>query len=389
MSAHSSRSKLQQAFIAWAVVLAMMSSAVVPARAKETAPPVDADTAKLVAELGLIEADKPIREMQGWKRPRKVVVLSPAPMLADQLERYREVAPGVQVVQAKDSAEALIAVKDADALIGACNPEVVAAGRQLKWIHTFFAGVEGCVKIPAIRERGIVLTNSQRIMGPVMAEHTIALMLALSRGLAAFIPAQKNGAWREDNFDFSKLRVTSGKTILIAGLGGIGTEIAKRAHALGMKVIATRASGRDKPEFVSYVGTPSELDTLLKQADVVVNSTPLTEQTRGLFNARTFALMKPTAYFINVGRGASVVTDDLVAALNKGVISGAGLDVTDPEPLPPEHPLWRAANTIITPHIAPYSDLGLVANFQVGRENLRRYAAGEKMLSVVDTARGY
>jgi phosphoglycerate dehydrogenase-like enzyme len=102
-----------------------------------------------------------------------------------------------------------------------------------------------------------------------------------------------------------------------------------------------------------------------------------------------FAAMKPNAYFLNVGRGGSVVTDDLVEALNKGVIAGAGLDVTDPEPLPPEHPLWRAPNTIITPHVSSHVRTGLGPTFAVGRENLRRYASGEKMLSVVDTSRGY
>jgi phosphoglycerate dehydrogenase-like enzyme len=154
-------------------------------------------------------------------------------------------------------------------------------------------------------------------------------------------------------------------------------------------VIATRASGRDKPDFVSYIGGPNELPTLLKQADIVVNSLPLTDQTRGLFNARLFATMKPSAYFINVGRGGTTVTNDLLEALNKGVIAGAGLDVTDPEPLPPEHPLWRTPNTIITPHVSSHAIVGQSLVFRVSRENLRRYAAGEKMLSVVDTSRGY
>jgi len=154
-------------------------------------------------------------------------------------------------------------------------------------------------------------------------------------------------------------------------------------------VIATRASGRTGPDYVSYVGLPDELNKLAADADFVVNAAPLTPQTTGVFDAAFFAKMKPTAYFINIARGGSVVTDALVAALKSGQIAGAGLDVTDPEPLPPRHPLWTAPNVIITPHVASDSDLGSDAQLAVVKENLRRYVAGEKMLSVVDVAKGY
>jgi phosphoglycerate dehydrogenase-like enzyme len=156
-----------------------------------------------------------------------------------------------------------------------------------------------------------------------------------------------------------------------------------------MRVIATRGSRREGPDFVSYVGLADELLDLVPQADVVVNAAPLTPATTGLFGARFFAAMKPGAYFINVGRGRSVVTADLLAALEAGQIAGAGLDVTDPEPLPDGHPLWSRPEVIITPHVAAGSDLRVERLWIVLRENLRRYAAGEPMLSVVDTARGY
>jgi phosphoglycerate dehydrogenase-like enzyme len=185
------------------------------------------------------------------------------------------------------------------------------------------------------------------------------------------------------------MAVVDGKTMLVVGLGGIGSEVAKRAHALGMKVTATRASGRTGPQFVSYVGLPDELLKLASEADFVVNTAPLTAQTTGIFDAAFFAKMKPSAYFINVARGRSVVTSALVDALNSKKIAGAGLDVTDPEPLPPDHPLWKAPNVIITPHVANDSDLGYEAQVKVVQENLRRYLAGEKMLSVVDVSKGY
>ena len=215
------------------------------------------------------------------------------------------------------------------------------------------------------------------------------MTLMFSRGRYVYYPEQQAGRWNRAAVPEERLWELRGKTMLIAGLGGIGTETARRAHALGMNVIATRGSSREGPDFVSYVGLADELPRLAERADVVVKATPLTAATRGLFDADFFARMKPTAYFINVGRGASVVTDDLVAALRSGAIAGAGLDVTDPEPLPAGHPLWSLPNVIITPHISAGSDVRLGRLWIVMRENLRRYAAGDRMLSVVDVERGY
>ena len=177
--------------------------------------------------------------------------------------------------------------------------------------------------------------------------------------------------------------------MLVVGLGGIGTEIARRASALGMKVTATRNSSRKGPAFVSYVGLADELHKLAAEADVVVNATPLTPKTKGLFNQAFFNVMKKGAYFINVGRGKSVVTDDLVEALESGHLGGAALDVMDPEPLPQGHDLWTMPNVILTPHIRAGSDAQMKRFWLLVRENLRRYVNGEKMLNVVDLKRGY
>lgn len=156
-----------------------------------------------------------------------------------------------------------------------------------------------------------------------------------------------------------------------------------------MRVIATRNSRREGPDYVEYVGLSNELNDLARRADVVINTAPLTEQTRGMFNAEFFTAMKPGAFFVTVGRGASTVTDDLVVALQSGRLAGAGLDVTDPEPLPEGHPLWSIPRVIISPHTAGRSDKGRDRLYLVVQENLRRYVAGEPMLSVVDIERGY
>jgi phosphoglycerate dehydrogenase-like enzyme len=216
----------------------------------------------------------------------------------------------------------------------------------------------------------------------------MAMLLALTRGLDFYIAGQARGEWQR-YAPAQRVTVIEGKTLLVVGLGGIGTEVARRAHAFGMRVTATRASGREGPEFVSYVGLPDELPKLAAAADVIVNTAPLTAQTTGVFDAAFFAKMKPTAYFINIARGRSVVTAALVEALQNKKIAGAALDVTDPEPLPANHPLWRMPNVIITPHVSNDSDLGFDTKVTVTAENLRRYQQGERMLSVVDTSKGY
>jgi phosphoglycerate dehydrogenase-like enzyme len=215
------------------------------------------------------------------------------------------------------------------------------------------------------------------------------MVLNFSRGLYRYRTAQDAEAWDRARVPEEQLWELTGRTMLVVGLGGIGTEVARRAHALGMEVIATRNSRREGPPFVSYVGLADELMSLTPRADVVVNAAPLTPATTGLFDAAFFRAMKPTAYFINVGRGRSVLTEDLIEALEKGWIAGAGLDVTEPEPLPAGHALWTAPNIIITPHVAAGSDRRIQRLWIVLRENLRRYAAGEPMLSVVGVERGY
>jgi phosphoglycerate dehydrogenase-like enzyme len=371
---------------ALAPVLLISASLGIPTAAADAPAGGNPATAALIERLGLVESATPVRERPGWRKPQRILVWNLAPQLAASLQAA---APGVELLLAKDPAEAAALAKDADAVLGFCSPEVLAAGPKIRWIQSYSAGVERCVAIPAVRERDILLTNMQRVAGPVMAEHVIAMMLAYARGLHFYIPERMAGRWTREMPPPGQLLTLEGKTVLVVGLGGIGVEVAKRAHALGMRVIATRASGRDGPAFVSYVGLPDELHKLAGEADFIVNTAPLTPATTGLFDAKFFAVAKAGAFFVNVGRGQSVVQPDLIAALRSGRLAGAGLDVTDPEPLPADNPLWQMPNVILTPHISAGSDLGDELRFAIGIENLRRYVAGEKMLSVVDVAKGY
>ncbi len=352
----------------------------------DAAPPPGTSTRALIGQLGLVEAPAPVRERAGWSPPRKVLV---NPLAPERVAELQAAFPKLQFLVAAAPDEAAKLAKDADVSLGWCTPAVLAAGKKLRWVQSYSAGVERCVSIPEFRERDVLLTNMQRVAAPVMAEHVLAMMLAFSRGLEFFIPERMAGRWSDEPPASVKMVSLEGKTLLVVGLGGIGTEVAKRAHALGMKVAAVRNTGREGPEFVSYVGLPAELRRLAGEADFVVNTTPLTPATTGMFDAKFFAACKPGAYFFNVGRGRSVVQADLVAALESGRLAGAGLDVTDPEPLPADHPLWKMRNVILTPHVSASSDLGHSVRFAIVEENLRRYLAGEKMLSVVDVARGY
>jgi phosphoglycerate dehydrogenase-like enzyme len=369
------------------VALLVAAASTLVAGAKEAVAP-DPRALELIKEMGLLESPVALRDTRGWKPPKKIVLTGMGP-----IEELQAMAPGVKFVLVNGAEQMAIEAVDADAIGSGdnvvCDERVLAAAKKVRWIAVYSAGVEECLGKPDARRPGVQVTNMRAIAGPVMAEHTIALAYALARSLQVSVGNQASGKGWSRNFAGSQPQALTGKTMLVVGLGGIGLEVAKRANALGMKVIATRNSSREGPSYVSHVGLPDELPTLISQADVVVAALPLVPATTNLFDAAMFARMKKTAFFINVGRGGSVVTNDLLAALNNGTIAGAGLDVTEPEPLPTDHPLWRARNIIITPHMSAQSDLGQSARALIYREQVRRFAAGDKLLSVVDFSKGY
>jgi phosphoglycerate dehydrogenase-like enzyme len=376
--------------------LALLIGAIISLTAQPAARADNADpVAAVITKLRVQEAPQPVRERSQWRPLRKVVLLTfgNGRSWAGLQPAFAAAAPKAQVVLATDMASAVTATADADAIVGfnpeICSPKIIDHAKQLRWIASLAAGVENCMAVPGVRERNLLLTNMRGVDSAIIAEHAIALAMALAHGLDVFAADTSKGVWSGEHGATAPIQTLDGKTMLVVGLGGIGTEVAIRAHALGMKVVATRDNDRNKPDFVSYVGLPDEMFTLAKSADVIVNSVPLTPQTTGIYDAKFFAVLKPTAYFINVARGGSAVTADLASALNEHRLAGAGLDVVDPEPLPPDNPLWHAPHVLITPHISSRSDLPGEARWTLAVENLRRYANGEKMLSVVDLAKGY
>ncbi len=394
-----------------ALILAITACAITAQASAQGTESLDTIERRLIEHYNMREGNVAMRDLPGWAPLRKIVVrdiYGPGSLgtTAARLEWISQVAPGVEIVAVETLQEAIDKglLLEAQAVIGiGCSPEFIfALGPEVHWTQSSSSGVEGCFfskgedSIRAheiMMDRNIVLTNQRGVNSIALAEHALSLMLALVQGVDIHIRRQDQHIWgrtftddvKDKNIDWE----LDGRTLLIAGLGTVGTEIARRANALGMRVIATRNSSRSGPDFVDYVGLAHELNELAPQADVVLGQLPLTAETFGVFDAEFFDAMKPTAYFINMGRGRHAITDDLVAALRDGKIAGAALEALEPEPLPEDHPLWDMPRVIITPHVSDYSDKHEDTVWYLYRENLRRYIAGDKLLNVVDMEKGY
>lgn len=316
---------------------------------------------------------------------RLKVLIPPTP--PEQLAELRTIAPDVDLIQCRGEEEAIEQAADAHAAYGFISQRVIRAGKSLRWVQQPSAGVETLLEIPELVESNIILTNMQRVYGPEIADQALAYLLAFTRSLTHFLRVQPSQEWqsRPPGIVLDELL---GKTMLVIGLGGIGSEIARRGAAFGMRVIATDPKVLERPLFVEELHGPDAFHRLLPRADVIASAVPLTKASHKMIGAREFAMMKRGSVLINVSRGKVVDTDALVAALDSKQIAAAGLDVTDPEPLPKGHPLWTR-NVIITPHSAGQSPGGERRRHELFRENLRRFTAGEMLLNIVDKKVGY
>jgi phosphoglycerate dehydrogenase-like enzyme len=267
------------------------------------------------------------------------------------------------------------------------TPKAFRAAPNLRWVHSPAAGV-GAMLFPEMKTSDVQLTNSRGMNARSAAEHVIALTFALARRLPQAFDYQRACHWGQD--DMSGLPTLQGRTVGIIGLGAIGSRVAQLAAALGMRVIATRRDIKaERPPEVADVMPPEGLSRLLAESDIVVLAAPLTEDTRELIGAAQLALMKPTAWLINVSRGKLLKEHDLVEALAAKKLAGAGLDVFEHEPLAADSPLWKMPNVIVTPHVAGFRDDYWEAAVELFAENLRRYRAGWPLLNLVDKQAGY
>jgi phosphoglycerate dehydrogenase-like enzyme len=319
----------------------------------------------------------------GNAQSKKILVMGDAP-LAQEL---RDAVPSANVLLV-DRDAAMREIADADGLIGSITPELVRAGKKLRWVHNMSAGVENVLWLSGsndLRDSNIVLTNNKIVQGPEIADHAMGMLLFLSRHLYEYCESKREQTWPRQ---FTGIEL-AGKSAVVIGVGGIGTQIAVRAGAFGMAV--TGVDPEDKPfqPYLAKVVKPDRLDEVIPQADVVFVSAPDTRESHKMMGAREFELMKKNSYFIAVSRGGLYDMNALVRALDEKRLAGAGVDVTDPEPLPKGHPLWNFPNVMITPHVAGRSDHDRERMAETAKENLKRFVSGKPLINAVDKQKGY
>lgn len=273
----------------------------------------------------------------------------------------------------------------ADAIIGSPSREVLAAAKNLKWLQITSAGVFPYLH-PEVVNSDIVMTNAKTLSSAAIADHGFGMLLALTRKLNHFIAVRANEEWERANFTLEELE---GKTALIVGAGGIGSNVARRAKAFGMRTIGVDPKEFPKRQSFDRMVYPDRLDEVVPEADVVFLCVPHTKESEGMFGAGQFENLKRGSYFIALSRGKIYSQAGLIKALDSKRLAGAGVDVTDPEPLPKGNPLWKFDNIIITPHIATQGNLGTPLRIELYKDNIARFAAGEQLRNVVDKQKGY
>jgi phosphoglycerate dehydrogenase-like enzyme len=304
--------------------------------------------------------------------------------------QLRERFPAHEFLLSTSDQEGLRLVPEAEAAFSSqITREQFLAARRLRWIHSPSAGIGGML-FPELVASPVVLTNSRGMAADTMAEHVLAVTLALFRRLPQAWRSQAAREWAQDAIGLAGTRTIGGTRVLVVGLGAIGTAVATRMAALGAVVsgIRRRAAG-PTPAGVAHVAAPGALPELLPSADVVVLSAPHTRETRHLIGARELAAMSQDAVLVNVSRGGLVDEAALADALARGRLAGAALDVFQEEPLPPDSPFWTLPNVLITPHTSGFRPDHWDAAISLFGENLRRFEAGEPLLNVVDKRAGY
>lgn len=308
------------------------------------------------------------------------------PVERRHVEQIQAVAPGHEIV---DAGQERIAAElpTADIFLGHAKvpvpwDDVVRQGR-LKWIQSSAAGLDHCL-VPSVIASGIPVTSASGLFADQVAEQTFALLLGLLRGLPTFFRAQQK---RE--FIRRPTRDLHGASVGIVGFGGNGRRIAEVLAPYNCRIVATDAFPRECPAHVEAIWPADRLPDLLASVDIVILCVPLNAQTQGMIAARELALMKPGSILINVARGQVIVEKDLVVALQDKHLWGAGVDVTEVEPLPVESPLWDMPNVIITPHVGAQSHRRVDDTTDLLCENLRRYLSDEPLLNLVDKRLGF
>ena len=321
------------------------------------------------------------------KQSKRIVLVTSTGMPVEWVEGVRTAAAGAEIITPRDNAEEIsAAISGADALINCPRHLFTAellrqAGNNLQWVHIGGAGIEEFL-IPEFIESSITLTNGKILQGPSVADHAMALLLSITRNIHRVVRGQ---TVRE----MPRPLELRGKVMTVIGVGGIGMLIAERAHAFGMKVIGVSPDYVAMTSFIEDFLPPERLHEALEKSDVVVMAAPVTGASRKMMASAEFNSMKQDSIYVAVSRGVPTDTDALVEALQSGKLSAAGLDVTDPEPLPDDHPLRAMSNVVITPHIAGPSDHNRERSLALLKANAAQFVAGRPLHNVVDKKLGY
>jgi phosphoglycerate dehydrogenase-like enzyme len=306
-------------------------------------------------------------------------------------EEIRERWPEMRVVFLEGYDRLTEELTDADIYVGfTLMPDQLAGAKKLKWMHVTAAGVTHLIR-DDIREREIEITNSRGIHAIPMGEHTIGMMIAMCHKFPASFRYQQKHIWAQQRLwdEIPRPGELHGATLLLIGLGGAGSEVARLARAFGMRVHAVTRSGAGDAELAERIYPSSELNSALSEADFVVLAAPDTPDTREMIGSKQFAVMKPSAVLVNISRGTLIDEPALIEALRAQKIAGAALDVTAEEPLPPESPLWDLENVFITPHTSAASEMLWPRQSKLLMENLERWFDGLELINHVDLTRGY
>ncbi len=304
----------------------------------------------------------------------------------EQKAAIREAAGGLEPFYSTDKAEIEGRLDDIEVAAGSFPRDLMARASNLRWYQQWGAGADWLLKYPELTQKDFTLTNVSGIHEIPIGEQIMAYLLMFARGFPQMMRAQLATTWAQNE---SKTFELAEKTMLVLGTGAIGTYTAKLAEAFGIKVVGVRRNPGKQVEHISEMVALDDLHTALPDADFIVLTLPLTNDTRHLIGEAELQAMKPTAILVNIGRGGLIDEFALVQALQEGRLAGAGLDVFETEPLPKDSPLWTMENVIITPHMAGNTPHYDERALEIFLENLRRYTAGESLTHVVDKQAGY